>query len=139
MPSGRCLCGAVRYVVEGPFHYAAYCHCSRCRAGSGSAFSAFGGIPKEQLRVTDGEDSITIFEQNEDNLVSLCRRCGSAPFALVRNGGFFHVALGTLVDDPGIRPMFHIFVASKAPWHEIADSLPQYAELPPPEAWRPDP
>ena len=36
--------------------------------------------------------------------------------------------------DPGIRPMFHIFVGSKAPWHEITDSLPQYAELPPVEA-----
>jgi hypothetical protein len=39
--------------------------------------------------------------------------------------------MGTLVDDPGIRPTFHIFVGSKAPWHEITDALPQYAELPP--------
>jgi hypothetical protein len=52
----------------------------------------------------------------------------------VRDGQFFHVTMGTLVDDPGIRPMLHIFVASKAPWHEITDSLPQYAELPPAEA-----
>ena len=51
----------------------------------------------------------------------------------MRDGQFFHVTLGTLVDDPGIRPKFHIFVGSKAPWHEIADSLPQYAELPPAE------
>ena len=36
--------------------------------------------------------------------------------------------------DPGIRPMFHIFVGSKAPWHEITNSLPQYTELPPAEA-----
>ena len=42
--------------------------------------------------------------------------------------------MGTLVGDPGIRPMFHIFTGSKAPWHEITDSLPQYAELPPEEA-----
>jgi predicted 3-demethylubiquinone-9 3-methyltransferase (glyoxalase superfamily) len=26
------------------------------------------------------------------------------------------------------------FTGSKAPWHEITDSLPQYAELPPAEA-----
>jgi hypothetical protein len=71
---------------------------------------------------------------NPDNIVSLCKVCGSSPFALVREGRYFHVAMGTLIDDPGIRPTFHIFVGSKAPWHEIADSLPQYAGLPPAEA-----
>jgi hypothetical protein len=36
--------------------------------------------------------------------------------------------MGTLVDDPGIRPSRHIFVGSKAPWFTITDDLPQYAE-----------
>jgi hypothetical protein len=116
---GTCFCGAVRYAVEGPFRYACYCHCSRCRASSGSAFSAFAGIEREKLRVTDGADN------------SRCKLCGSPVFALVRDGRFFHVRMGTLVDDPGIRPTLHIFVGSKAPWHEITDSLPQYAEAPP--------
>jgi hypothetical protein len=44
----------------------------------------------------------------------------------VRNGAFVHVAMGTLVDDPSIRPSAHIFVGSKAPWYVITDDLPQY-------------
>jgi hypothetical protein len=36
-----------------------------------------------------------------------------------------------LDDDPGARPELHIFVASKAPWHEISDDLPQYEAAPP--------
>jgi hypothetical protein len=131
MQAGKCSCGAVRYAVAEPFLYAGYCHCSRCRAASGSAFSALAGIERDKLRVTDGEDSITLFERGPDN--SRCRLCGSPLFALVRAGRFYHVRMGTLVDDPGIRPMFHIFVGSKAPWHEITDSLPQYTELPPAE------
>jgi hypothetical protein len=43
-------------------------------------------------------------------------------------GAFVHVAMGTLVDAPGIRPTRHIFVGSKAPWFTITDDLPQYAE-----------
>jgi hypothetical protein len=125
--------GTVRYAVEGPFRYAGYCHCSRCRAGSGSAFSAFAGIEQNRLRVTDGADSIVLFEMNPDNIVRFCKLCSSSLFALVRDGQFVHVKMGTLVDDPGIRPMLHIFVGSKAPWHEITDSLPQYADLPPAE------
>jgi hypothetical protein len=34
--------------------------------------------------------------------------------------------MGTLVDTPSIRPSAHIFVASKASWHDITDNLPQY-------------
>ena len=40
--------------------------------------------------------------------------------------------MGTLDDDPGIRPQEHIFVGSKAPWYEIADDLPRHDEFPPP-------
>ena len=33
-------------------------------------------------------------------------------------------------DDPGKKPKLHVFVAHKAPWHDITDRLPQFAELP---------
>ena len=36
-----------------------------------------------------------------------------------------------MTDDPGVKPTRHVFVAHKAPWHEIADDLPQFPELPP--------
>ena len=39
-----------------------------------------------------------------------------------------HVAMGSLVDPPTIRPTAHIFVGSKAPWFEITDDLPQFDE-----------
>ena len=88
---GKCLCGAVGYAVEEPFRYAGYCHCSRCRASSGSAFSAFAGIEQDKLRVTDGEDRIALFERGPDN--SRGRLCGSPLFVLVRGGRFFHVRI----------------------------------------------
>jgi hypothetical protein len=36
------------------------------------------------------------------------------------------VPLGTLCDEPAIRPSAHIFVGSKAPWFAITDRLPQH-------------
>jgi hypothetical protein len=133
MLAGTCSCGTVRYAVEDAFVYAGYCHCSQCRASSGAAFTAFAGIEKKKLRVTKGAQEITIFEKNPDDMVSFCRRCGSVLFSVVHDGEFAHVMMGTLADDPTIRPMYHIFVGSKAPWHEITDALPQYPEFPPSE------
>jgi hypothetical protein len=36
--------------------------------------------------------------------------------------------MGAFDDDPGIRPQFHTYVDSRAPWDEITDDLPQYRE-----------
>jgi hypothetical protein len=44
----------------------------------------------------------------------------------VRDGRYLHVAMGSLVDGPQIRPTHHVFVGSKAARDEIRDSLPQY-------------
>ena len=123
--AGRCFCGAVHYAVADQFAYAANCHCSNCRRTTGSAFKPFAGIEREQLAITRGEDERMIFgdEKGHD---AHCGRCGSLLYSLVRNGAWVHVAMGTLLDDPLIRPTAHIFVGSKAPWFDITDGLPQY-------------
>ena len=54
MLAGKCRCGAVQYEVADAFLYAANCHCSQCRAATGSAFKSFAGIEKEKLTITDG-------------------------------------------------------------------------------------
>ena len=47
---------------------------------------------------------------------------------LVRDGAYVHIPMGTLVDEPPIRPNARIFVGSKAKWFTITDDLPQYDE-----------
>jgi hypothetical protein len=127
MLAGKCRCGAVQYEVADAFLYAANCHCSQCRAATGSAFKAFAGIEKDKLAITDGFDDIAVFGEAYLN-DTRCAACGSFLFSVVRNGDYVHVALGSLVDAPTIRPTEHIFVGSKAPWFEITDDLPQREE-----------
>jgi hypothetical protein len=106
------------------------CHCSRCRRTTGSAFKPLAGIPRDKLAVTRGGDKLLIQGDDAGNDTH-CRLCGSLLYSVVREGAWVHVALGTLVDDPAIRPDRHIFVGSKAPWYTIADDLPQHEEFPP--------
>jgi hypothetical protein len=127
MLSGKCECGAVRYQVADEFLYASNCHCSRCRAATGSAFKPFAGIESEKLRLLEGDDSLLVHGDAELN-DTRCAKCGSLLYSVVRDGEYVHLALGSLVDEPGLRPTKHIFVGSKAPWFEIADDLPQFEE-----------
>jgi len=124
---GKCECGTAGYRVADAFLYAANCHCSRCRAATGSAFKAFAGIEREKLEITDGRDSLLVYGEEELN-DTRCGACGSFLFSVVRDGRYVHVSMGSLVDAPSIRPTHHIFVGSKAPWFEITDDLPQFEE-----------
>ena len=123
--AGQCYCGAIRYFVADEFLYAANCHCSNCRRATGSAFKPFAGIERDELTITSGAENLLTYGDDQAHDAH-CKLCGSLLYSVVRDGAFVHVAMGTLVDDPTIRPTHHIFVGSKAPWFRIADDLPQY-------------
>ena len=127
MLSGKCECGAVRYRVADEFRYAANCHCSNCRASTGSAFKPFAGIEREKLEVTGGADKLLTWGDADNNHTRFAV-CGSLLYSVVREGAYVNVALGSLADEPRVRPTEHIFVGSKAPWFEITDELPQREE-----------
>ncbi|MBR0932099.1 GFA family protein [Bradyrhizobium jicamae] len=127
MLAGECYCRAVRYQVADAFAYALNCHCSNCRRTTGSAFKPFAGIAREGLAVASGADNLMIYGE-VDAHDAHCRHCGSLLYSVVRDGAFVHVTMGTLCDQPSIRPSAHIFVGSKAPWYSITDDLPQFQE-----------
>jgi hypothetical protein len=124
---GSCLCGGIRYEIDGPVGPALYCHCAMCRKAHGSAFRARLAVPRSALRFVAGEALLARYRSSPDTVRSFCSRCGS-PVVNLWDGDpeRYGLALGTLDGDPGVRPSCHVFVGSKAPWFEIADGLPQF-------------
>ena len=92
MLNGRCECRAVRYRVPDEFLYAANCHCSNCRAGTGSAFKAFAGIGREKLEILEGGETLLVWGDDEGNHTR-CGICGSLLYSVVRDGAYVHVAM----------------------------------------------
>tara|TARA_R100000789_G_scaffold7097_3_gene11451 strand:+ start:13635 stop:14024 length:390 start_codon:yes stop_codon:yes gene_type:complete len=122
---GQCLCRAVTYAVSDSFEYAMNCHCSGCRRATGAAFKPMAGIGIDSVKVVSGHDDLMRYGDGTDHDLH-CRTCGSFLYSVVKDGTFAHVAMGTLLDTPAIRPTAHIFVGSKADWFEITDDLPQH-------------
>ena len=127
---GSCLCGGVSFEVALPFRRANYCHCSRCRKHSGTAALAQARVPREQFRLLAGEELIRTFRPDEGKAKAFCAACGSSLFGGDWPAGpEVSVRLGALHDDPEIRPQYHAFVGSRAPWDELPDDgLPRYEE-----------
>lgn len=129
---GSCLCGDVRYEVDGELSLPGHCHCTLCRKAHGAAFGTYAIAPRSQFRWTNGADVLKRYESTPGNYRYFCGRCGS-PLAAHLNRGddTIDVTLGTLDDDPGVRPLGHVFVRSIACWDAITDDLPQFETWPP--------
>jgi hypothetical protein len=138
---GSCLCGGVKFEVEPPFIQASHCHCDRCRKHSGTAVCTQARVWRKQFRLLQGEELIKVYgsasardsgvtrKARPHAVKAFCVNCGSSLFGGDwPEGEQVSIRMGAFDDDPGIRPQFHTFVESRAPWDIITDDLPQYAE-----------
>ncbi|WHZ19889.1 MAG: Gfa-like protein [Rhodanobacteraceae bacterium] len=127
--SGSCLCGAVKFTVEGAFDRFCLCHCSHCRKDSGSAHAANLFSSTAALKWLSGEDNVTTFLlPGTRHQRSFCSICGSAlplasPFGLI-------VPAGSLDTDLSKRPDAHLFVASRAVWDQRLEAVPGFEGFP---------
>lgn len=132
MVRGSCLCGAIAFEFSAQIEFR-NCHCSRCRKAHGSAFASNVFVRPSDFTWIRGHDHLVSYKlPNAERFGNdFCRICGSPMPRFVAARDFLVVPAGSLEGDPGTRPACHIFVGSRAPWHTIADDLPQHREYPP--------
>jgi hypothetical protein len=129
MLHGSCLCGKIEYEVSAEPLAMYHCHCAACRAASGASFATNIVVATAAFTVTCGKESLSAFESSPSKHRFFCSNCGSPIYShSQKTRDVVSVRCGTLNDDPKVRPSFHAFVASKAPWAAICDELPQFAE-----------
>jgi hypothetical protein len=130
---GSCLCNAVAFSSAAlPRHFVS-CHCSLCRRQTGAAFKSTLFAAIESFRWLRGEDKIRRYAVPPPSRhdADFCGDCGSPVPRLLQATAM--LPAGSIDSKLPPLPAVHIYVASKAPWYEIADDGPQFAELPPPE------
>ena len=126
MLTGRCLCAGVRYEIDGEIGSVVCCHCSQCRHASGTAFATNASVRAEHFRLVAGHGLLKDYESSPGKFRAFCARCGSPILSRwAAHPDFVRIRLGSLNDDPGSRPLLHVWVGSKAPWFEITDALPR--------------
>ena len=101
--SGGCLCGAIRFAVDGatPPKMVVACHCKTCQRSSGSGFLCWATMEAQDYHLLQGTPSA--FEQ-AGGVRRFCGGCGT-PLSFQRSD---------LLDE--IDVALHAFDASPPPW-----------------------
>jgi hypothetical protein len=129
--SGGCLCGAVRYTVQGPVLHLCYCHCNSCRRAAGAPMVAWGTITLGQFRLVHG--ALTEYRSSAPVERGFCGLCGTGiTYRHSERAEDIDVALATLDEPQRLAAEAHVWVADKLPWMQISDGLPQHAGGMPP-------
>ena len=129
--SGSCLCGKVRFEVNGEFESFFLCHCEYCQKDTGSAHAANLFSTSARLHWLCGENDVRTFDlPSTRHSKSFCATCGSALPKLQMHGALLVVPAGSLDCDVSIKPTAHIFVASRANWDQALEHVPMIEKLP---------
>lgn len=123
MHKGSCLCGAVRFEVEGDLPPPDACHCTKCRKHSGHYFASTD-VKKQDVTIR-GEENLTWFQSSEKVRRGFCATCGASLFFDPPHLDWIGIAMGAFEKPTGTNLAIHIFVADKGDYYEIADGLPQ--------------
>lgn len=130
---GQCMCGAVRYVIDGPARPVWNCHCERCRRWTGH-FTAATGCQRDQLHLI-ADDTLEWYYPEEwpDVAYGFCRRCGSSLFWRVEAvppgespEQLSRIAIwaGTLDLPTGLHTELAIYAQDASDYHTLDSSIP---------------
>ncbi|MDH3586361.1 MAG: GFA family protein [Gammaproteobacteria bacterium] len=123
--TGSCLCGAVRFVVNGPLGNVSYCHCSQCRKTSGHFVAAVDCSPGDLQLLED--KGLRWFRSSAIAQRGFCENCGSSLFWRPEHGRHVSIMAGVLDLPTGLQADEHIFVDDASDYYVIDDGLPQFA------------
>src|SRR3569833_67511 len=100
---GSCLCGNVRYDIDGPFEVMSHCQCSMCRRNHGAAFATFVSVPLSGFRWVAGENGISAFQASSYGKRTFCSQCGSVTPVVEAQTGVVFCPAGNF--DDGLDPL----------------------------------
>lgn len=112
---GSCMCGKVRFEIEGTPKAMGTCHCSRCRK-LGTSTIVF--VQRDQFTLRSGEDQIKTVVPEAPHIYhrSFCTACGTALGEPLSPEESFPLNAECLDDDPGLLNGFHECVEDRPVW-----------------------
>jgi hypothetical protein len=132
--AGGCLCGKLRYELDGEPTLIGKCYCTDCRKESGTGHMTFISFPADAMTIS-GEVRTFTCKGDSGNAVirSFCPSCGTTiaghPTIL---GDVKAVRAGTLDDPSGLVATVAVYGSRAPAWDQPPAGIMVFPELPEP-------
>ena len=120
--SGGCLCGGVRYEVDGKLRSIITCHCEQCRRSSGH-FVAATACHRAHFKLVR-QDSLAWYSAVPGYRRGFCKVCGSSLFFEEIGGQRVSIAAGSLDAPQGLTVAAQIFTAEAGDYYSLDPQVP---------------
>ena len=123
---GGCLCGRIRYRIQGIPDHVGHCHCGNCRKVTGAAFATFAWVEDKNMTWTGTAPKS--YRSSELGRRGFCAHCGTTLYFQYDEDSEkgWDLDVGSL-DDPGaVTPKFHTWYPNHVKWLTLTDDLPKY-------------
>ena len=128
-----CLCGAVAYEATPPSGglQIGLCSCLSCRKAHAAPANVYATVPRANFRWLRGQDKTSVYESSPGKNRHFCSVCGSQLIAERPAEPHVVLRVATLDEDPGSKPLIHIWRSHEVPWCAYEGDVKAFAEWPP--------
>lgn len=122
---GGCLCGAIRYAIDGPVLTSDWCHCRLCQRSAGAPAVAWFTVPTSAFHYTKGEPRT--YASTERGRRQFCGSCGTQ-LVFFDGDAERDITVASLDDPARVPPQHHIWTMSQLPFVKLEDGLPRHRQ-----------
>ncbi|GGX32534.1 GFA family protein [Undibacterium squillarum] len=122
LSTGSCLCGLIRYEIQGMINDVSHCYCRMCQKAHGAACGSYANVPTHQFRWIQGQEYLKTYHSSPGVQRLSCQECASP--LIWQSGqhfpGMVSCSLGTL--DTPLPPLTlltsrHLYAEQQPAWH----------------------
>ena len=121
--TGSCLCGSVRYKVQGRLRDVVICHCVFCRRMN-THVGAYTSCAVGDLQI-ESQRTLRWHRSSPKARRGFCAKCGTALFWEPTPLTHISISAGSLNEPTGLKIKEHHCSAQKGDYYDITDGLPQ--------------
>jgi hypothetical protein len=124
---GGCLCGSVRFALQGPPVVVCNCHCASCRRAAGAFSVVWATVRKEQLLFTG--EAPQVFRSSAGVQRSFCPRCGTTlSYERADQPDTIDLTVASLNAPEGFAPGHEVWLADALSWETLDPKLAHHPQ-----------
>jgi hypothetical protein len=130
--AGGCLCGKIRYRLNGPILFVSQCCCRDCQKATGTGHTTIAGIERAHVAL-DGEPATYTNSGDTGGEVTrhFCGTCGGRLFTSgTLPGSVVMIQIGSLDDPDALTPQSVIYHKDAVAWDRFDPALPVFEGMP---------